>query len=325
MTLAARTLPVLDSSSAAAAMGRLRDNLNLAVGGKVAQVSLAVTCAVAQGHLLIEDVPGVGKTSLAEAFARSAGLSFARLQFTADLLPSEVIGVQVFHAPSASFEFRPGPLFRQLVVADELNRAPPRTQSALLEALAQGQVSVDGVTHPLPSPFLVIATQNPLDLAGTYPLPDSQLDRFLMRLSLGYPSPEVEAEILRTRGATDPLKSLPAVTRPEELAAIQRLAAGITVERSVADYAVKLLQETRRHPKIERGGSTRGALALIAAAKAHALWEARDFVTPQDIKAMWAPVMAHRLMLKSSVAGAFAREEASHLLQEIARGVPVPR
>ncbi len=325
MTLAARTLPLLDSSAAADAMGRLRDNLNLAVGGKAVQISLAVTCAVAQGHLLIEDVPGVGKTSLAEAFARSAGLSFARLQFTADLLPAEVIGVQVFHAASASFEFRPGPLFRQLVVADELNRAPPRTQSALLEALAQGQVSVDGVTHPLPSPFLVIATQNPLDLAGTYPLPDSQLDRFLMRLSLGYPSAEIEAEILRTRGSSDPVRALPAVIRPEELAAIQKLAAGAMVDRSVADYAVKLLQETRRHPKIDRGGSTRAALALMAAARANALWEARDFVTPQDVKAMWSPVMAHRLMLKSATAGAFARDEASQLLHDIARGIAVPR
>lgn len=325
MTLAALSLPVLDPAAAASAMVRLRDNLNLAVSGKAPQVTLAITCAVAQGHLLIEDVPGVGKTTLAEAFARSAGLSFARLQFTADLLPAEVIGVQVFHAPSASFEFRPGPLFRQMVVADELNRAPPRTQSALLEALAQGQVSVDGVTHALPSPFLVIATQNPLDLAGTYPLPDSQLDRFLMRLSLGYPSPEVETEVLRTRGPQEPLRTLPSVMRPDELSAVQRLAAGATVDRSVAEYAVRLLQETRKHPKIDRGGSTRAALALIAAAKAHALWDARHFVTPQDVKSMWSPVMAHRLMLKSSAAGAFGREEAATLLQDIARTVPVPR
>jgi MoxR-like ATPase len=325
MTVAARTLPMLDHAAAATAMARIRDNLNLAVGGKSAQLTLAVTCAIAQGHLLIEDVPGVGKTSLAEAFARSAGLSFARLQFTADLLPAEIIGVQVFHAASASFEFRPGPLFRQLVVADELNRAPPRTQSALLEALAQGQVSVDGVTHPLPSPFLVIATQNPLDLAGTYPLPDSQLDRFLMRLSLGYPAPEIEAEILQKRGGSDPVRALAPVIRPEELSAIQRLATGSSVDRSVAEYAVRLLQETRTHPRIERGGSTRSALALMAAAKAQALWDGRDFVTPQDIKSMWVPTMAHRLMLKSSAAGSFARDEASALLQEIARTVAVPR
>ncbi|HZH02373.1 MAG TPA: AAA family ATPase [Myxococcaceae bacterium] len=325
MNLPARPIALLDPSAAADLMGRLRDNLSLAVRGKTDQARLTVTCAVAQGHLLLEDIPGVGKTTLAEAFARSVGLSFARIQFTADMLPADVVGTQVLQAQSGTFDFRPGPLFRQLVLADELNRAPPRTQSALLEAMAQGQVSVDGVTHLLPNPFLVIATQNPVDLTGTFPLPDSQLDRFLVRLSLGYPAADVEADILRTRGAGDPLRALSAVAGPDELAALQRSAAEVAVDAAVAEYAVRLLQETRRHPELERGASTRAALALMAAAKANALWEGRDFVVPEDVRALWAPVITHRVVLKPSLAGGSTTDEASHLLEEVARAVAVPR
>ena len=218
MTAPARALGPLPSPAVARALlERLAANLSLAVQGKPLQVRMAVTCLAAGGHLLLEDVPGVGKTTLVEALARSLSLSFSRVQFTADLMPTDILGAQVFHAATATFTFRPGPLFRQLVLADELNRAPPRTQSALLEAMAQGQVSLDGTTHPLPRPFSVVATQNPVDFSGTYPLPDSQLDRFLMRLSLGHPAPDVEARLLTTRDASSPVDALEAVSTPEEL------------------------------------------------------------------------------------------------------------
>ncbi|MBI3183847.1 MAG: AAA family ATPase [Myxococcales bacterium] len=306
-------------------MERVSRNLARVVLGKPRQIQLAVSCLVARGHLLLEDVPGVGKTTLAEALARSCALSFARIQFTADLLPADILGAQIFHAGQSRFEFRPGPLFHQLVLADELNRAPPRTQSALLEAMSQGQVTVDGVTHPLPASFTVVATQNPSDFSGTYPLPDSQLDRFLMRLTLGHPSPKIEAELLRTRGAEDPLRGLASAITAEELLGLQKLAAAASVDESVAEYAVRLATATREHPDIDRGASTRAALSLVAAAKAHALWDSRDFVTPGDVKAALVPTLSHRMLLKSAVQGAYARDEAAHLLEEIARKVPAPR
>src|SRR5512132_3707454 len=198
-------LPVVDPAAASQAMSRIASNLVKVVQGKRPQAQAAVSCLVARGHLLLEDVPGVGKTTLAEAIARSFALSFSRIQFTADLMPTDILGAQIFQAQTGTFHFRPGPLFHQLVLADELNRAPPRTQSALLEAMAQGQVTLDGTTHPLPQPFSVIATQNPVDFSGTYPLPDSQLDRFLMRLTLGHPSPEIEAALLRERTLQNPV------------------------------------------------------------------------------------------------------------------------
>jgi MoxR-like ATPase len=231
----------------------------------------------------------------------------------------------VFHAQTATFTFRPGPLFRQLVLADELNRAPPRTQSALLEGMAQGQVSLDGATHVLPAPFTVVATQNPVDFSGTYPLPDSQLDRFLVRLSLGHPSPEVEAHLLATRGSTPPLDLVQAVSGPEEVAALRAFAADLKLDAAVADYVVRLAQATRGHGDIERGASTRAVLALGAAARTHALWESRDFVTPGDVRAVLMPCWAHRVLLRSAVQGVSARDEAAHLLEEIARKVPAPR
>jgi MoxR-like ATPase len=279
----------------------------------------------AGGHLLLEDVPGVGKTTLVEAIARSFALSFSRVQFTADLMPADILGAQVFHAQSATFNFRPGPIFRQLVLADELNRAPPRTQSALLEAMAQGQVSLDGATHVLPRPFTVVATQNPVDFSGTYPLPDSQLDRFLMRLSLGHPSPEVEARLLTTRDASSPVEALQAVTSPEELAELRTQVAALRLDDTVAEYVVRLAQATRTHGDIERGASTRAVLALGMAARAHALWEARDFVTPGDVRAVLGPCLAHRLLLRSANQGAYTRDEATHLIEEVSRKVPAPR
>ncbi|MFE8598166.1 AAA family ATPase [Archangium violaceum] len=317
--------PLPSPSTARAALERVAANLSLAVQGKDKEVRLAVTCVVAGGHLLLEDVPGVGKTTLVEALARSFALSFSRVQFTADLMPADILGAQVFHAQTATFSFRPGPLFRQLVLADELNRAPPRTQSALLEAMAQGQVSLDGATHALPRPFTVVATQNPVDFSGTYPLPDSQLDRFLMRLSLGHPSPEVEARLLTTRDASSPVEALKAVTSPEELTELRAQVAAQRLDDTVAEYIVRLAQATRAHGDIERGASTRAVLALGMAARAHALWESRDFVTPGDVRAVLAPCLAHRLLLRSANQGAYTRDEATHLIEEVARKVVAPR
>jgi MoxR-like ATPase len=315
----------LASTAAHSALVRVADALSEVVAGKRQQIELALTCLVAGGHLLLEDIPGVGKTTLADALARALGLSFARIQFTSDLMPADVTGVQVFSAASTNFQFRPGPLFRSLVLADELNRAPPRTQSALLEAMGHGHVTVDGVTHLLPRPFLVVATQNPLDLAGTYPLPDAQLDRFLLRLTLGHPPPAVEAALLASRGLRHPLESVHPVLDTEHVLKLQARAAEVHVDTEVARYAVELVSCTRQHPQLERGASTRAALSLMAAAKAHALWEARDFVTPGDISALVVPCLAHRVALRSGAQGASAREEAAELLSEIVHRTPAPR
>lgn len=305
-------------------MERLAAHLGQVVLGKPTQSRLAITCLVGRGHLLLEDVPGVGKTTLAEGLARCFSLSFARIQFTADLLPSDILGAQVFHQAQGKFEFRPGPLFHQVVLADELNRAPPRTQSALLEAMAQGQVSLDSVTHPLPNPFVVIGTQNPVDISGTYPLPDSQLDRFLFRLSLGHLSPEVESRLIQSRRGA-PSAPLPPIASAADLSGLQNAADAVRVDPAVADYAVALATGTRQHNEIDRGVSTRAVLALLSAARAQALWEARDFLTPADVRAVLLPCWSHRLMLKSAVGGAFSRDEAKHLLEELLRKVPAPR
>ncbi|MCP3167260.1 AAA family ATPase [Myxococcus qinghaiensis] len=327
MNQPARVLAAAAPSPATArtAMERISAELGRAVQGKEAQARLVTTCLVSGGHLLLEDVPGVGKTTLAEALARACGLSFARVQFTADLMPADILGAQIFHAQTATFQFRPGPLFRQLVLADELNRAPPRTQSALLEAMAQGQVSLDGSTHALPSPFTVVATQNPVDFSGTYPLPDSQLDRFMLRLSLGHPAPDVEAKLLATRGRAPPLDAVQTVSSPEEVDMLRTLASELRLDGTVADYVVRLARATREHGDIERGASTRAVLALGAAARTQALWEARDFVTPGDVRAVLVPCWAHRVLLRSAVQGVAARDEAAHLLEELTRKVPAPR
>lgn len=292
--------------------------------GKRDVSELILVALLCEGHALLEDVPGVGKTTLAEGLARSFALSFSRVQFTADLLPSDILGTQVFLQAQGKFEFRPGPIFHQVVLADELNRAPPRTQSALLEAMGQGQVSLDGVTHQLPQPFAVIATQNPLDLSGTYPLPDSQLDRFLLRLSLGHLDPAVEAKLLVERRG-DPLHGFEAVADPGTLASLQAAADRVQVSADVAEYAVRLAGATREHADIERGVSTRAVLSLMSAARAHALWEGRDFASPGDLRAVLVPSLSHRVLLRTSTQGAFARDEAAHLLGEIARRVPAPR
>lgn len=326
MTQPARALtPALDAPTARDAIARVVRNVSIAVVGKTREIQLAVVCLVGRGHLLLEDVPGVGKTTLAEAIARSFGLSFARVQFTSDLMPADILGAQIFRPQTGTFELMRGPLFHQLVLADELNRSPPRTQSALLEAMAQRQVSLDGVTWPLPSPFAVIATQNPADLAGTYPLPDSQLDRFQMRLSLGYPSADVEAKLLQSHASIEPLRDVNPVSSSEELEALQAAAARVTVNPDLAAWVVRLAEATRTHPEIERGASTRALLSVMDAARAHALAEGRDFVTPLDVRAVVPCCLAHRLLLRSAVMGTFSRDEAAHLLTEILRATPEPK
>jgi len=300
------------------------NNVEQVIVGKRRPIELLMVALLCQGHVLIEDVPGVGKTMLARSIAISLGGVFKRLQCTPDLMPNDVTGVSIFNQQTSDFEFRPGPIFHHVVLADELNRAPPRTQSALLEAMGQGQVSLDGVTHALPPPFTVIATQNPLDLAGTYPLPDSQLDRFLLRLALGHLDAAAETQLLVTR-RREPLWSLEAVATAADLLALQEAADGVQVSTDVAEYAVRLVAATRSHPEIERGISTRAALALMSAARALALWDSRDFVTPLDLRTMLVPAFGHRLLLRTSSQGAYARDEAGHLLEELARRVPAPR
>lgn len=304
---------------------RIASHLGTALVGKDEVIRHALTAALCGGHLLLEDVPGVGKTTLAEALAKTFGLTFGRIQLTADLMPADILGVRVFQPAQGTFEFRPGPIFHQLVLADELNRAPPRTQSALLEAMSQAQVSVHDVSHPLPRPFWVVATQNPQDASGTYPLPDSQLDRFHLRLAVGHPAPEIEARLLMRSARPAGASGLEQKASPEALLELQALAASVSVSPVVADYVVKLAEGTRTHSGLERGVSTRACLALVASAKAHALWEARDFSSPGDVRAMLIPTWAHRLMPRAGLGELHARDEAAQLLEEIARATPAPR
>jgi len=302
----------------------LCDNVERALRGKRAAVELAVAGIVARGHLLVEDVPGVGKTTLAQALARSLDLSFARIQFTSDLLPSDILGAQVFDAKTATFAFRPGPIFAQVVLADELNRAPPRTQSALLEAMSDGQVSLDGTTHALPQPFVVLATQNPREQSGTYPLPDSQLDRFMLRLSLGHPDAAVEREILLSRTAADPVRALKSVASAQDVARLQATAVAVRVDPSLAEYVVALARATRQSAELNGGASTRAALNLLAAAKAVALFDGRDFLYADDVKRVAVACLSHRMAPSGREASEADRAESSRILADLVERVPVP-
>ncbi len=284
--------------------------------GKSREVRLALCCLLSRGHLLIEDLPGLGKTTLAQSLSRVTGLDMQRLQFTSDLLPADVLGVSVFDPREARFTFHPGPIFHGVVLADEINRATPKTQSALLEAMEEGRVTVEGETRSLPDPFFVIATQNPQEQAGTFALPESQLDRFLMRLSLGYPDARAEREILRGRAGRERLAELPALLDAERLRAWQARLGSIHVAEALLDYVQALVTASREHPELAWGLSTRGALALLQAARGWALLEGRDHVLPEDVQAVWVPVVGHRL-------SSGRREEGEALARHLLSRVPV--
>lgn len=283
--------------------------------GKTETVKAAVTCLLSRGHLLLEDVPGVGKTTLARAFARILGCSFQRVQFTSDLLPSDLLGVSVFGQQTGEFTFRKGPIFHQIILADELNRTPPKTQSAMLEAMAEGQVSVDDAIYPLPKPFWVIATENPRDFHGTYPLPEGQLDRFALRLSIGYASKDVERQILRDHLGIEQVDQLPVCGSPDVLLSLQDQVDQVHVSDPVLDYLVSLVDYTRQSPKFLQKISTRGAKSLLQLCKAFALVEGRDYVLPDDVQQLVPPAWIHR------VQGALAPET---LIAEMLAEVPVP-
>jgi len=301
---------------------RLTAAVGQALRGKNEVVQLAVVTLLARGHLLIEDVPGVGKTTLARALAACVGLNFRRLQFTSDLMPTDVLGGNVFDRDKGEFVFRPGPVFTQLLLADEINRTTPRTQSALLEAMDEGRVSIDGVTHPLEEPFFVIATQNPQDFHGTYPLPESQLDRFLIRTEIGYPPPEVERAVLESRRTEgDPIAALEATVTMDELQAAQAAVDEIRVEPLLLDYLHDLVLATRKSSLIEIGASTRAALALERAVRAWALVQGRDHVLPDDVKVLAEPVLAHRIRPVVSSEG---RGDAKRAIRSVVDELSVP-
>ncbi|UYG07247.1 AAA family ATPase [Halomonas sp. M4R1S46] len=286
--------------------------------GKSREVRLALCCLLARGHLLIEDLPGLGKTTLAQSLARVTGLDMQRLQFTSDLLPADVLGVSVFDPREASFRFHPGPIFHGLVLADEINRATPKTQSALLEAMEESRVTVEGETRDLPDPFFVIATQNPQEQAGTFPLPESQLDRFLMRLSLGYPDPRAEREILRGRAGRATLEMLPPLLDAGTLRRWQDRCETIHVAEPLFDYLQALAAASREHPELSWGLSPRGVLSLLRAARAWALLAGRDHVLPDDVQAVWVPVAGHRL-------SSGRRETGEAVARQLLERVPVVR
>ncbi len=297
-------------------------NVERVIVGKRATVELAVVGLLCQGHLLVEDVPGVGKTMLARSLARSLDCSFSRIQFTPDMLPSDVTGVSIFNQNTRQFEFRPGPVLAQVVLADEINRATPKTQAALLEAMEERQVTVDGVTHSLPAPFLVLATQNPIEYQGTFPLPEAQLDRFLLRVRLGYPETNDEIAILDRQQYHHPITELEPVVTVEELLAAQEAIKAVHVAPSVKRYIVDLMQQTRHHPDVFLGASPRGSLTLYRAGQARAAMQGRDFVLPDDIKGLAVPALGHRLIL--GPAARLRDQSAEQLLRELLETVPVP-
>jgi MoxR-like ATPase len=300
---------------------RLEDNVGRVLVGKPEAIRLAVVGLLARGHLLIEDVPGVGKTTLAAALARSIGVGFQRIQFTSDMLPADILGVTVWEPTRSEFVFKPGPLFTNVVLADEINRTTPKTQSSLLEAMNEAQVSLDHSTHPLPRPFMVMATQNPLEYEGTHPLPESQLDRFLLRIRIGYPGASDEKAILRGGGALAPESLAPVITAAD-VVSLQDQVDRVRAEESVLDYLMALVEATRRSPLLRLGVSPRGSLALLRAARARALADGREFLVPDDLKALAVPALAHRVLLRAASGGETGAES---VISALADGVPVPR
>jgi MoxR-like ATPase len=301
---------------------RLRENVQKVIIGKDEVINLALVATLCEGHVLLEDVPGIGKTTLARALAASLGCTFRRIQFTPDLLPSDVTGLSWFNQKAQEFEFRPGPVISQVVLADEINRATPRTQSALLEAMQERQVTVDGVTHMLPRPFLVMATQNPIELEGTFPLPEAQIDRFLLRILIGYPSEVEEGQILERFRVSDPLPDLQPVTDDSEIAKLFEERKQVRVEASVRDYVVRISRSTRQHDEIQLGASPRATLALYQASQAWAGIQGREYVLPDDVKQMAPHVLTHRLMI--SPQAQLRGRQPSELVADIVDSVPVP-
>ncbi len=298
------------------------DNIEQVVIGKRPSIELAVIGMLCQGHLLIEDVPGVGKTILARSLAKSLGCSFSRIQFTPDMLPSDVTGISIFNQVSREFEFRAGPVMAQVVLADEINRATPKTQSALLEAMQEQQITVDGNTHPLPAPFMVMATQNPIEYEGTFPLPEAQLDRFLLRIRLGYLDREAEMRVLGSQQRTHPLDSLEKVASDQDLMLAQEKVKDVYVSMAIKRYIVEIANQTRTHPEVYLGVSTRGSLALFSASQAMAAVQGRDYVIPDDVKTLVQPTIAHRLILGPSARLRDVSDE--QVIDEIIGKLPAP-
>lgn len=304
---------------------QLQSTIESVIHGKPEAIELALVTLLAGGHLLIEDVPGVGKTTLAQAIARSFDCSFQRIQFTSDMLPSDILGLEVFNQKQTAFEFKRGPIFANVILADEINRTTPKTQSALLEAMAEGHVTVEQVTYQLPRPFIVLATQNPIEHHGTYPLPESQLDRFLMRLRMGYPEPEYEKTILRQQSLASQLDTITPVMHSDDVLALQHEVREVAVDDSLVDYLLRIVRATRQADMLDLGVSPRGSLALYHAAQALAYVEGRDYAIPDDIKRLVVPVFAHRIVVNSRYSTGFRRsDEAEAALQEILKTISVP-
>jgi MoxR-like ATPase len=301
----------------------LRQNIERVVLGKPDVVQMLVTSLLAGEHALLEDVPGVGKTLAAKALAQSTACTFSRLQFTPDLLPSDITGSVIYRSDKHEFEFTRGPIFANIVLADEINRAPPRTQSALLEAMSEGKVSIDGVTHDLPQPFMVVATQNPFEFEGTYSLPESQLDRFLLRTSIGYPERSIEREVLKTHRMGEPVDSLVSVVSNEEIMAAQAKVREVKIDESLVEYLLDLIEATRDHEGFQVGVSTRGALSFYRGCQAHAVTDGRDYVSPDDIKALAIPVLSHRILPEGLFQGA-SREAVENQMRDLIQQIPVP-
>jgi MoxR-like ATPase len=300
----------------------VQGNVSRVIIGKADVTELMLVALLVEGHVLLEDVPGIGKTTLAKALARSLDCSFARIQFTPDLLPSDVTGLNIYNQKRQDFEFRPGPVLNQVLLADEINRATPRTQSSLLEAMQERQITVDGETYPLPRPFIVIATQNPIELEGTFPLPEAQLDRFLMQLRLGYPSAEEEDEILQCYQRSDPLMDLRAVATAEDVLELQRQVQDIHVSTDVRNYIVQVARTTREHEAVDLGVSPRGTLALFKASQALAALRGRDYVIPSDVQYLCPPILAHRIHISPRTR--LRGRTPAQVVAEITDTVPVP-